>query len=172
MKQLAHDNTLLRVALVGLALFIVGQFIVLPFFHAKERLQKKIIAKGKEYAELLPLSAQISAQAPQKKGLPTTEGPDSFALLSFLEEAAVKAAVKSKITYMQPLASDEGPQNSTERHVELKLATISLDDMVRYLAIIESRPGQVLVWRLTVQQGEADKKMLDVTMDIASFLKG
>jgi general secretion pathway protein M len=157
-------------ACAAVAVFILLQFLVFPFFEKRDRISKGIVQKEKGIEEIILLSAEY------KKGLKGARGlmkvlekrSRGFNLFSFLERAAGKASVKDHIKYMKPSESrGDGPL--VESMVEMKLEGVSLGQLVAYLRLIESPGDAVRVKRISIAESRSGSGFLDAVLQVITF---
>ena len=93
----------------------------------------------------------------------------SFSLFSFLDKQAEGAGIKELISYMKP-STVEGDEDLQESIVEMKLQQISLKQLVDFLKLIESPEKVVSVKRISIQESGKEKGLLEVIMQIVTFV--
>lgn len=153
-----------------IAVFLVFQLILFPFFDAKDRTRRSIQAKEQTLKEITALSSEYQALKANSGDIQTALKFRSkeFTLFSFLEKHAGRAGVKSNITYMKPsTSSDAGPYK--EASVEMKLEKITLKQLVDYLYLVESRKDLVLVKRISVKQTKGSPEYLTALIHLITY---
>ncbi len=73
------------------------------------------------------------------------------------------------ISYMKP-STVEGDEDLQESIVEMKLQQISLKQLVDFLKLIESPEKVVSVKRISIQESGKEKGLLEVIMQIVTFV--
>jgi general secretion pathway protein M len=155
-----------------IALFIIFQFILFPFFGAKEKTKHSILTKEKTLKELVSLSSEYETLKEDStdigRGLALRS--KDFTLFSFLEKQAGRSGVKPSIKYMKPSTStDNGPYS--ESSVEMKLENITLKQFVEYLHLVESPENLVSIKRISVKQSKGSPEYLTVLMQLMTYIK-
>jgi general secretion pathway protein M len=166
-----REKYFLSTALCAIAIFCLLQFIVIPFFEKRERLDKGCRAKEKVFEEISALSAEY--QAYKKGSLEIRDIIESrekgFTLFSFLEKTAGDTAVKDHIKYMKPSEMQStGPYKETM--VEIKLEGITLKQLVDYLYLIESPEQVVSIKRLSITDAKGAAGYLDAVMQVLTIV--
>jgi len=156
--------------LLLLVLFLVVQFVLIPFIDAKERARRSVAANEKILKEMHSLSAEYRAM--QGGSLDIKEvlagRPKDFTLFSFLEKQAGTVGVKQNIKYMKPSTSVE-TGSYTESSVEMKLEKITLKQLVEYLHLVESRKHLVSVKRISVKQTKGAEEYLTALVHLITY---
>lgn len=156
------------VALVIAFLFL--QFVLFPFLGAKGKIKRSIQAKEKTLKEILSLSSKYRALKEDSKDVQKALAQRSkdFTLFSFLEKQAGKAGIKSSIKYMRPSTSP-GTGPYSESSVEMKLETITLKQLVRYLYLVESPQDVVKIKRISVKQSRGSPEYLTALIQVITY---
>jgi general secretion pathway protein M len=170
MKLATREKRLIWAGVACIAIFVILQFLVFPFFENKNRMARGLKAKEKGLAEIARLSAEYqtyqTASQDIREALSKREG--GFTLFSFLDDAAGKAEVKTHIKYMKPSTSvSTGPFK--ESMVEMKLEALTLQQLVGYLYLIESPRDLVSIKRLSVRENKKEEGYLDAVVQVLTF---
>jgi len=170
MKLARREKYFVSAAALFVAIFFLFQFLIVPFFENRGRVQRGVRAKEEGLKEMVRLSFeyqryQKSAQdmkqilARRKKG---------FTLFSFLEEAAGDAEVKAHIKSMKPsVSATPGPYK--ESLVEMKLEAITLQQLIGYLSKIESPGNVVSIKRISISENKKESGYLDAILQVLTF---
>jgi general secretion pathway protein M len=170
MKLAAREKKLLWAGTACVAIFLVLQFLVFPFFESKKRMERGLKAKEKGLTEITRLSAEYKTYhtASESIGEALAKRKGGFTLFSFLDDAAGKAQVKTHIKYMKPSISvSTGPFK--ESMVEMKLEALTLEQLVGYLYLVESPTDLVSIKRLSVKENKKEKGYLDAVVQVLTF---
>jgi type II secretory pathway component PulM len=163
------------VGMLGALVAVVAfwSFVVSPFLDGRENLRREIAALRGELGELDSLAKQIKATAAQapKGGAQPVKATAGFSVLGFVEKAAGASLRPESITSMSPArrALDAGRQEST---VDLKLASVSLGEVVALLRAIEDGSSPVYVKQFSVKKRYDDASRFDVTLVAGATLPG
>lgn len=165
-----------KVTLAVGVLFVIGvlvfQFMISPYFENRKRLQKSIQNKQRDLLEMRLLQQEYSELRKQEGGIKTNlaKREKGFTLFTFLDQQAAVADVKQQIKYMKPSVT-EGDDEFSESLVEMKLQEVDLARLVRFLRGIESDVNVVSVRRISIQSSSKDEDLLDVILQIVTFVE-
>jgi general secretion pathway protein M len=152
------------------SLFLIINFLILPFFNAKDRLRKGIVTKEGEYKEIASLisvykgyqkSADEISDAMAKRGKGVT-------LISYLDQAAGTAEVKDYVERVNP-SPLKGSGQFKESVVEIKLDGVTPEQMVKYLYGIENPDYLVFIKRLSIADNRKQEGYLDLTIQVFTY---
>ncbi len=170
MKLARREKYLVSVAASCIAIFLVFQFVIFPFFENRRRIQRGLKAKEKGLEEIVKLRAEYDTYQKGSQGIQQTlaRRKKGFTLFSFLEKAAGEAEVKPHIKSMKPsVSSGTGPYK--ESMVEMKLEAITLQQLVEYLYRIESPDDLVNIKRISISQNKKEQGCLDAILQVITF---
>ncbi len=170
MKLGRREKILVSLAACCIAVFVLFQFIIFPFFDKREALGRGIDAKRAGLKEIVRLRSEYKSYKRGAEGIQRyLRGRiKSFTLFSFLEQAAGKARVKDHIKYMKPSASRSNGRFK-ESMVEMKLDKISLKQLVDYLYLIESPENVVSIKRISIKDSKSAPEYLDAVMQVLTI---
>ncbi|MCK4389000.1 MAG: type II secretion system protein M [Desulfobacterales bacterium] len=170
MKLAKREKYLISLAACCIAIFLVFQFLIFPFFENRTRIQKGLKAKEKGLEEIVRLRAEFQAYQKGSQGIQQTlsRRKKGFTLFSFLEKAAGEAQVKARIKSMKPsVSSGKGPYK--ESMVEMRLEAITLEELVGYLYRIESPGDLVNIKRISISGNKKEPGYLDAIIQVLTF---
>jgi len=170
MKLAKREKYLVSAAACCVALFLLFQFMVFPFFENRTRILKGIKSKEKGLQEIIKLRAEYQTFQKASQGVRQTlsRRKKGFPLFSFLEEAAGKTQIKAHIKYMKPSTSP-GMGLYKESMVEMKLEGVTLEQLVGYLYNIESPNNLVNIKRISIGEDRKQKGYLDAIIQVLTF---
>lgn len=170
MKLAKREKNLVYLAVLGVVVFALFQFLIFPFFDNREKLRRGVKGKERALQEILALSAEYQAYRKGSQGVQRAlaKREKGFALFSFLEREAGAAEVKPHIKYMKPSQSP-GPGPYKESAVEMKLEGITLAQLVGYLYRIESPEHVVRLKRLSVKENKKEEGYMDAVLQVLTF---
>jgi general secretion pathway protein M len=170
MRLARRERYLVSVAACCIAIFLVFQFLIFPFFENRRRIQRGLKAKEKGLEEIVKLRADYQTYYKGSQGIQQAlaKRKEGFTLFSFLEKAAGEAEVKASIKYMKPsTSSGTGPYK--ESMVEMKLEAITLPQLVGYLYRIESPDDLVNIKRISISENKKEQGYLDAILQVITF---
>ncbi len=157
-------------AALFIALFLLFQFVLSPFFEARRRVTRGVEAKKRGLEEIVRLSSEYRSYQKGTQGVERIlAGRErGFTLFSFLEKQAGDADVKKSIKYMKPsVSTGSGPYK--ESLVEMKLEAVSLQKLTGYLYRIESPEKAVSIKRISIKQNQRKTGTLDAILQVLTF---
>lgn len=165
-----REKILVSLAACCIAVFVLFQFIIFPFFDRREVIGRGIDAKRDGLKEMVRLRSEYESYKRGADGIQRylRSRMKSFTLFSFLEQAAGKARVKDHIKYMKPSASRSNGRFK-ESMVEMKLDKISLKQLVDYLYLIESPENIVSIKRISIKDSKSAPGYLDAVMQVLTI---
>ena len=171
MKLGRREKILVSLAAFCIAVFVLFQFIIFPFFDRREVIGRGIEAKRDGLKEIVKLRSEYESYKRGADGIQRylRSRMKSFTLFSFLEQAAGKARVKDHIEYMKPSASRTNGRFK-ESMVEMKLDKISLKQLVDYLYLIESPKNIVSIKRISIRDSKSAPGYLDAVMQVLTIV--
>mgnify|MGYP005631409261 CR=1 FL=1 len=146
------------------------QFLIFPFFEARNRLQRGVSAKEDGLKEIVRLSSEYNRYRRSSQGIKRViaQRRKGFTLFSFLENRAGDAGIKTYIKYMKPsISTGAGPYK--ESQIEMKLEEITLRQLVDYLYRIESPDNVVSIKRISIKENKKKSGRLDAILQILTF---
>jgi general secretion pathway protein M len=165
-----REKYLVSAAGLSVAIFLLLQFLIFPFFETRRRLQRSVSTKEEGLKEILRLSSDYLSHRERTQGVQEVlaRRDKGFALFSFLEKSAGDAGVKAHIKYMKPSVST-GPGPYKESLVEMKLEAITLQQLISYLYGIESPDDAVSIKRLSIDENRRKSGSLDAILQVLTF---
>ena len=168
--RLAPRERALLQGAVALTLLTILFLTVSSYRSAKADLRAKITAKHRQLDEVQQLRRTYLRLKQQAETLTTTYGqrPESFSLFSYLDGVGKKTVSREKILAMSPSSKTIGDQY-VEEAVEMKLANVTLPQVLELLHQIETAPTPLLVSRLQMKKRYDDPYEFEVTLVVTSL---
>jgi general secretion pathway protein M len=169
-KLAKRERYFVMIAGCFIALFIVIQYLIAPFFEKRERLQKGIKAKEAGLAEIVRLSTEYRSVKSGSQGMQKllTDREKGFTLFAFLERAAGETGVKERIKYMKP-SSSKGTGPYKESMVEMKLEGITLNQLAGYLYRVESPEKAIVIKRISIKENVREAGSLEAVLQAVTY---
>lgn len=170
MKLAKREKYLVSAATLFVAAFFLFQFLILPFFESRRKLQRGVRAKEDGLQEIKRLSSEYYRYQKGSQRIKETlaRRKKGFTLFSFLEKSAGDAGIKAHIKYMKPSIS-AGPGPYKESLVEMKLEAITLKQLIDYLHRIESPDDVVSIKRASIRENKRESGYLDAILQVLTF---
>ena len=168
-----RQRTVLLLLTGVIALFLLYQFLLLPYLESRQRLVDSIGRKDAALVEIRRLEQDFRMVKQGEGGIreKLAARPERFELFSFVDQCAQQSGVKGAIKYMKPSQiAGEGPLQ--ESSVEIMLQETSLDELVAFMGQVESADNVVFIRRLSIVDNGKDQGNLDVTLQINTFHEG
>ena len=133
-------------------------------------MDKSLIRKTEDLKEMNALKAEYAAMelATDRSKSALKNRKANFTLFSYLEDMSGKAGVKDNISYMKPSSTTQKNGSYKLSVVEMKLQSISLNQLVTFLHKVETTEKSVSVSRLAVTK-EAKTKMISAVLKIETL---
>ena len=166
-----REKHMLFIASGFIGLFIIFQFIVFPVLDKRTRLNRVVEAKARTLSEIQVLASEFSAiknrSDDARKRI--SEKKKGFTLFSFLDRIAGETKLKDRIAYMKP--STLTPKDSPYKisMVEMKLQTITLQQLISYLHKVETDENSIHIKRISIVRTGKDKGTVNAVMEIESI---
>jgi general secretion pathway protein M len=135
-----------------IALFILIKVIISPIIDKRERMTRALEAQTKTLEEMRHLQSEyglIKEKARLYKKRFKARSKD-FTLYSFLDGLAVKSGMKNNITYMRPTTSARENNGYKISKVEMKLQSITLNQLTSYLYGVETSKNIINIKRVSI----------------------
>ena len=172
MKLARREKYIVTLSSCAIAVFVLFQFVIFPFFDKRDNLRRGVIAKEEGLREIVLLEDEYESRKGDLQGIRhvLARRKKGFTLFSFLEKAAGEAEVKNHIKYMKPSVSREAGAHK-ESMVEMKLEGITMKQFVAYLYRIESQENAVSIKRLSIKKNKKESDYLDAILQVLTYSK-
>lgn len=153
-----------------LIFFILIRFTIIPAMSAKNRLKNATERKQQELITIKELQQEYFILKKEEGTIQAmiNQRGRGFSLFTFLDQQAERVQVKKQIQYMKPSVT-EGEDSLNETMVEMKFQLISLEALVGFLRLIESKENVVFVKRISIQENGTEQGLLDAILQIVTF---
>ena len=170
MKLARREKYLVSAAALFVAFFLLFEFLIVPFFETRRRVQRGVRAKEEGLEEIVRLSSDYQRYQKGSQDIKQilARRKKGFTLFSFLEEAAGNADVKDHIKSMKPSTS-AAPGPYKESLVEIKLEAVTLKQLIGYLSRIESPDNVVSIKRISINENKRKSGYLDAILQVLTF---
>lgn len=168
-RMTARERRVLAWGAVLVGLFMLVQGVVLPFFQARADLQRSLLQKKAELAQVVELAEHYRNLQQAARGVSEKIAGRraDFSLFAFVEQQAERAGAKRQLVAIKPSAPS-AENGRREIGVEIKLQQIGLEPLVRFLLLVESGQEAVAIRRIVIQEG-GGSGLLDATLQVVTF---
>ncbi len=165
-----REKYFVSTALCAVVVFCLLQFIIIPFFEKRTRIETACRAKEKVFEEISVLSAEYQAYEKRSLDIRGTieRRKKGFTLFSFLEKTAGDTAVKDHIKYMKP-SELQSTGTYKETMVEIKLEGITLKQLVDYLYRVEFSGNAICLKRISIKENKKESGYIDAVLQVVTF---
>src|SRR5579862_5864963 len=173
LKLEPRERILVQVAGGLLGIFLIYNLIYLPIVDLSSGLQDRIVQRQNDLAEVRRLAAtyaQLKADLASAERHTVPLGKD-FSLFSVIEASMTKSVGRQKIGSIAPGSDRKLADGFTEYSVQLKLANVSLAQLVDALYGINSLSMPIGVSNLRIQRRTQDTHSYDVDLTCVALAK-
>lgn len=152
-------------------LFIGLQFVVWPALDKRKRLDRTLQVKEKILEKMIAFKSGHDA-ARQRSDLSKSylaNREKGFTLFSFLDRLSGEAGIKDHITYMKPSTTVQKNSPYKTTRVEMKLQSITLQQLTAYLYMVETSKNMVNIKRLTISKTGTQESYINVVLQIETL---
>lgn len=146
--------------------YVIADYIAPPIVETRTRKQQALTAKNEMLEELKTLSVEheeLRQRADQAKRL-MAKRPKNFTLFSFLERLSGQAQVKGNVAYMKPSTVVDKSGKRRTFQVEMKLKGVTLDQITKYIHMVETSDYMVHIKRVSVTKAGKAGDSIDATL--------
>lgn len=158
------------VVLVFAGAVLLSQFIVIPYFEARQKVRGAIAASEKTLRELAALGAEYGVLKQRWDDIRRVNErrPPGFTLFSSLEKRAGDTGVKTNLRSLTPLAS--APLGAYEETaVEIKLDRLTMRQLTDFLYQVESPEEMIRIRRISVVKMKESPEYLSALIQVFTY---
>ncbi len=153
-------------AVVGL--FLIVQFVVGPVVEKRNRLRNAVRTKTGMLAEMGSLASEYENL--RKRADSTRDGLNDrdagFSLFTFIDRLAGQTDVKRKVTYMRPSTVLREEERYRVSMVEMKLASITLNQLTPFLYKIETSKNRLTIPRISISKSGGSDRFVNAVLRV------
>lgn len=166
-----RERIALYVAAAVLGIFIVLQLIVFPILDRGDRLRRQIESKQKMLEEMQLLQAEYRSLTMNSNSneAQLKRRARGFRLFSFLDGLAGQGGIKSNIIYMKPSTANLKNSPYDLSTVEMKINSLTMEQLLKFLHGVESSPNMVWVKRISISRGEKEEDLLNAVLQVETY---
>ena len=151
-------------------LLVVFQIFVRPAIGRVRTLRRVLTDKRQVLAELRAKSEEynVISRELEKVRLEIRRQPEERKILSFVERIQKDCGLMQKVVYMKPstMVVNDVYEETT---IEIKLQSITLDQLIQFLLKIESSELTIGIRTLDIKRGVRDSNLLDTIIQLVSL---
>jgi len=149
---------------------LLGQFAVVPYFEARQKVQQSIAASEKALREIAALGAEYGVLRQRSEDIRRVveRRPPGFALFSYLERKAGEAGVKTNIRSINPLKSTASGAYE-EAAVEVKIDKLTMKQLTDFLYVVESRDDVIRIQKISIAKMKESPEYLGALIQIFTY---
>ena len=157
-------------AAIFVALVMVMELAVFPFWEAKKKLARAIHSNQNKLVEMNGLVTEfkvLEAKTAAMRRSAATRGTD-FTLFSYLEKKAAQANVRGRIKQMN---SSKGMRYASfeESLIDMRLDKVTLKQLTDFLYYAESPADLIRIKKITINKMKESPEYLSAQLQIAYF---
>ncbi len=166
-----REKMAVTAAAIAVAVFMVLQVIVFPIIDRGDILRDQIKSKTQALQEMQTLKAEYQSFSHYFRDMENgiKKRPKSFTLFSFIDKLAGTSGIKSNIVYMKPSTSNLKNSSYTLSMVEIKLTSLTMEQLAAFLYGIEDPVNMVWIKRISVSKGDKNESLLNSVLQVETF---
>jgi len=166
-----REKSIIIIGGVVLIVLLLLQLIIFPIFDRRVRLRDQIKTQTKVLAEIQVLKTEYETLTRSARGNESQlkKRAKSFTLFSFLDQLAGKGGIKQNIVYMKPSTTNLKNSPYALSIVELKLQSLTMEQLVSFLHGIETSTELVWIKRMSISKGEKDAGLLNSVLQVETY---
>lgn len=171
MKITRRERLLLGLGIGLLLPLLFIRFCFSPGHRKMKRLAGAIVRQEKDLKEMIKLRDRYQGLEAKLKVFEEgmAQRPAGFTLFSYLESLATQSGMGEKIDYLKPRESAMSERYKRSL-MKMKLTGITIENLTRYLHLLESSPYFLQVRRVRIMPQYGSQGLLDVTFEVSTFL--
>ncbi|MBW2556557.1 MAG: hypothetical protein JRE07_06575, partial [Deltaproteobacteria bacterium] len=129
--------------------------------------------KAESLEEMIALKSEYSAinQSANLSRMRLENRKKDFTLFSFLDRLTGVAGIKERVTYMKPSTSVQKDSPYKISQVEMKLQSLTLEQLTTYLHMIETSKNMVYIKRLSILKTGKQEGFIDAVIQVEAVEK-
>ncbi len=166
-----RDRLALAVAGAALMIFLVLQLIIFPTIGRRDRLQKEIVSKTEALQEInaSKIEYQMLSRNTQDMEARIKQRAKTFTLFSFIDQLAGKSGIKGNIASMKPSTSNIKNSPLKLSSVEMKLNSLTMEQLTTFLHGLENPRNVVWIKRITISKADKNEGLLNAVLQTETY---
>jgi general secretion pathway protein M len=166
-----RDRIAVLIAGVVVLIFLIVQLVIFPAIDRRDRLKQTIKTNALALEEIKQLKTEYEASTRNTRdmGNQLKRRPNNFTLFSFIDQLAGTSGIKSNIEYMKPSTANLKNSPYTLSLVEMKISSLTMDQLTRFLHGVENNESLVWIKRISIQKGEKNEALINTTLQVETI---
>lgn len=171
-KLNTREKTILIIGLIGATGIILYGVLIAPLYERYTNLNRLINQKESQYKEILQLKGEYLTLKDEYKGMEkaASKTKEGFSPLTFMEGVSAQAKIKDKVVSMKPTVVPIG-ENYRESSIEVKIEKVVLEQIMRYLHMIEGSDFPLKIKILQLKNRFDDAGLMDASVVVSFYEK-
>jgi general secretion pathway protein M len=167
-----REKIVLAVGISFVTIYLIIQFIIQPLLQWQHRLSRSHTAKVQTLTQMQQLNERFHTIGSRSMALKNrlSKRKQGFTLFSFLDRQAGQTGIKENITYMKPLPARDNNTQLNIAAVEMKLASVSMKQLVDFLYRVETSPNIIWIKNMSIQQTGGEEIYIDVVLMVETLV--
>ncbi len=146
------------------------QFVLFPYFEARQKVRRAVAANEKVLREIAVLGVEygVIRQRSEEIRQVIERHPPGFALISYLENKAGEAQIKTNIRSMNPLPSTTAGAYE-ETAVEMKMDKLTMKQITDFLYLVESPEEMIRVRKISLGKMKESPEYLSALIQVFTY---
>jgi len=166
-----RDRYAIMIGVGVVAVFLIAQFIVEPVFSKTAQKKNTLKTKAAMLEQMRQWQAEYNALTQKAKASQSRfrNREKAFTLFSFLDRLAGEAGIKDRISYMKPSKKVEKNNLYKLSQVEMKLESITLEQLTNYLHGVETSPNMVEIKKISISKKDKKQGLITAVLQVETF---
>lgn len=153
-------------------IILIYAFVLTPLMERYTDLERIIRKKESQYQEMVQLREEYLTLKKELQELEkvASRRKENFSPLTFMESVSSRATIKNRVVSMKPIVIPIG-ENYRESSVEVKIERIVLEQILKYLRLIEDSQYPLRIKTLHLKSRYDDPGFMDATVTVSFYEK-
>jgi len=170
MNLTQREKNIIAAGIVLLGLIVTFHIFVRPAISRVRTLRRVLSDKRQVLGELISKSEQYNTISGELEKIRSEieNQPEERKILSFIERIQKECGLLQKIVYIKPstMTVNDAYEKTT---IEIKLQSITLDQLIQFLLKIESSELTIGIRTLDISRGVKNPSLLDTIVQLVSL---
>ena len=163
-----RERYAIMVAAGVISLFMIAKFIVEPFFNKMDQMDRNLQTKAVMLEQMRRLQSEyfnLTGKAKMSKSR-FEQRKKGFTLFSFLDQLAGDTGIKDRISYMKPSKDEQKNSPYKISRVEMKLESITLEQLTAYLHGVETSQNMVNIKKISISKKDKTLGLISAILQV------